>query len=98
MGLPAATVSKMVPRMESSGFVKKSQDGLDMRVFRVYLTEKSREIRVELERTMLEVEEETFSNFSPEERVLLERFLVRLKETLLAIVVLHRNQKLSYDI
>ncbi|PVD18230.1 hypothetical protein V512_015300 [Mesotoga sp. Brook.08.105.5.1] len=53
-----------------------------MRVFRVYLTEKSREIRVELERTMLDVERQNFSTFSVEKRDLLERLLKKLKERL----------------
>lgn len=82
MGLSPATVSKMIQRMELSGFVHKRQDKSDMRIFRIYLTAKSREIEGELEKTMLDVERQTFSAFSAEERELLERFLRKLKESL----------------
>ncbi|HDP77541.1 MAG TPA: MarR family transcriptional regulator [Mesotoga infera] len=82
MGLSPATVSKMIQRMELSGFIHKRQDKSDMRVFRIYLTAKSREIEEELERTMLDVERQIFSAFSAEERDLLERFLKKLKESL----------------
>jgi DNA-binding MarR family transcriptional regulator len=68
--------------MELSGFVHKRQDKSDMRIFRIYLTAKSREIEGELEKTMLDVERQTFSAFSAEERDLLERFLKKLKESL----------------
>ena len=82
MGLSPVTVSKMIQRMELSGFIHKRQDKSDMRVFRIYLTAKGREIEEELEKTMLDVERQTFSIFSVEKRDLLERLLIKLKERL----------------
>ena len=82
MRLSPATVSKMIQRMELSGFIHKRQDKSDMRVFRIYLTAKGREIEEELEKTMLDVERQIFSIFSVEKRDLLERLLMKLKERL----------------
>ncbi len=44
-----ATVTKMIQRMEKSGFVKRGADAHDERVSRVYLTDRGSAIRPEVE-------------------------------------------------
>ena len=77
-----ATVTKMIQRMERAGFVVRRSDPDDERVSRVYLTETGRTIQADVQRIWQTLEEETFANFSVEERVLLHRFLAQIHDNL----------------
>jgi DNA-binding MarR family transcriptional regulator len=78
-----ATITKMIKRMERAGFVERSQDAEDQRVSRVYLTDAGRNIRDAVEGVLRELEEQTFAEFSSEERALLNRFLLRIRNNLM---------------
>ena len=78
-----ATVTKMLQRMEKSGFIQRKPDTEDQRVSRVYLTEAGRAIQIHVEAVWKIMEAEIFVNFKPEERVLLRRFLLQIRENLL---------------
>jgi len=78
-----ATVTKMLQRMEKSGFIQRKPDTEDQRVSRVYLTEAGRAIQIHVEAVWKIMEAETFVNLKPEERVLLHRFLLQIRENLL---------------
>jgi DNA-binding MarR family transcriptional regulator len=77
-----ATITKMIKRMERAGFVERSQDTEDQRVSRVCLTDVGRNIRDAVEGVLRELEEQTFAGFSSEERALLNRFLLRIRDNL----------------
>jgi len=77
-----ATITKMLQRMENTGFVVCRPDAGDQRVSRVYLTEAGRAIQTEVEAVWQTMEQETFASFSPEERVLLRQFLCHIRENL----------------
>ena len=78
-----ATITKMIKRMERTGFVERSQDAEDQRVSRVYLTDAGRNIRDAVEGVLRELEEQTFAGFSSEERALLDQFLLRIRNNLM---------------
>jgi len=80
-----ATVTKMLQRMEKSGFIQRKPDTEDQRVSRVYLTEAGRAIQIHVEAVWKIMEAEIFVNFKPEERVLLRRFLLQIRENLLRV-------------
>ena len=80
-----ATITKMINRMEKTGFVQRRSDSEDQRVSRVYLTDAGRAIQNEVERVWRTLLEETFVGFSPEERVLLRRFFLQMRENLLQV-------------
>jgi DNA-binding MarR family transcriptional regulator len=80
-----ATVTKMLKRMEKAGFVERRPDLEDQRVSRVYLTDAGRAIRDEVEQVWRALEDETFIGFSLEERVLLRRFLLQMRDNLIRV-------------
>ena len=77
-----ATITKMLKRMEKAGFVERRSDPADQRVSRVYLTDAGRSIRNEVEQVWRTLEDETFVGFSLEERVLLRRFFLQMRDNL----------------
>lgn len=78
-----ATITKMIQRMERAGFVERRQDPEDQRISRVYLTQVGRAIREDVQKAWHETEEETFGGFTLEERVLLRRFFLQIRDNLL---------------
>lgn len=77
-----STISKMLRRMERAGFVVRRPDAVDQRVSRVYLTEAGRAIREDVQAVFRTTEAETFDGLTPEERSLLRRFLLQLRDNL----------------
>ena len=81
-----ATITKMITRMEKAGFVARRPDPEDQRVSRVYLTNAGRSIRDRVEQVWRTLEEETFEGFGAEERDLLQRFFLQMRENLKRVV------------
>jgi DNA-binding MarR family transcriptional regulator len=80
-----ATMTKMVKRMEKAGFVERKSDPDDQRVSRVYLTDAGRAVEAEVKRVWRTLESETFDGFTMEERVLLRRFFLQVRENLIQV-------------
>ncbi len=83
MKVTPATMTKMLQRMEKTGFIQRKPDADDQRFSRVYLTAAGRAIQSKVEAVWKSMEAETFANFTLEERVLLRRFLLQMRENLL---------------
>jgi MarR family transcriptional regulator, organic hydroperoxide resistance regulator len=83
MKITPATMTKMLQRMEKTGFIQRKIDSEDQRVSRVYLTETGRAVQKEVESLFTQMEEDTFENFTLEEQVLLRRFFMQIRENLL---------------
>jgi DNA-binding MarR family transcriptional regulator len=83
MDITPATMTKMLQRMEKTGFIQRKADVEDQRVSRVYLTEAGRAVQQDVEAVFKKTEEETFGNFTLEERVLLRRFFLQMRENLI---------------
>ena len=77
-----ATVTKMLQRMEKTGFIQRKPDAADQRVSRVYLTKAGRAIQGDVEAVLETMEAETFASFTLKEQGLLRRFLLRMLENL----------------
>ena len=77
-----ATITKMIQRMEKAGFVARRPDPKDQRVSRVYLTEAGHEVQSKVEQVWRTLEDETFAEFTFEERILLRRFFLQMRENL----------------
>lgn len=77
-----ATVTKMLQRMEKAGFLERRPDPDDQRVSRVYLTETGQVVRADVQQVWRQLEEEAFAGFTHEERVLLRRFFLHIRENL----------------
>jgi DNA-binding MarR family transcriptional regulator len=77
-----ATITKMLQRMEKTGFVERRHDPDDQRVSRVYLTAAGRAIREDVQRVWHRLEDEAFAGFAEEERELLRGFFGRIRDNL----------------
>ena len=80
-----ATITKMIQRMEKTGFVQRRPDASDQRVSRVYLTEAGRAIQARVQAIWETMEAETFAGFTDEERLLLRSFLQRIRKNLIEV-------------
>lgn len=82
MRLKPATVTVMLNRMERSGLVERRADPDDQRVSRVYLTGKGQVVLGEAKAAMKVIEEELFANFTDEEKMLLRRLFIQMRDNL----------------
>jgi DNA-binding MarR family transcriptional regulator len=71
--------------MEKAGLVERKHDVEDQRVSRVYMTKAGRALQENVEQAWHKLEEETFADFTLEERVLLRRFFVQMRENLMRV-------------
>lgn len=83
LGIKPATITVMVKRMEKSELITREQDEEDQRISRVYLTEKGKQVCEELKGVMSILNAECFSNFTDEEKILLRRLLLQVKDNLM---------------
>ena len=73
--LDRATLSGVVDRMSSGGWITKEQDPEDKRTLRICLTDKGRDLKPRLSSERNQANEELLSGLNLEEKVLLKRLL-----------------------
>ena len=83
MRIKPATMTVMIKRMEKTGFVDHKQDEIDQRVSRIYITEKGIKVCEELIVIKKGIEEECFQNFTQDEKMLLRRLLMQVRDNLI---------------
>ena len=81
--LKAPTVSVTLRRMESEGLVRREQDAMDLRVTRVYLSERGKEHNHAVHGRLRELDAELMQGFSKEETDMLLHFLERMRDNIL---------------
>lgn len=79
-----ATLTIMLKRMEKANLVKRKQDIHDQRISRVYITSKGREVCIKAKGALKNLEQECFGNFTMEEKIILRRLLMQMRDNLLA--------------
>jgi DNA-binding MarR family transcriptional regulator len=77
-----ATVTNMLHRMEDKGLITRRQDDQDLRIWRVYLTDKGRALQHSLQDVWLEAEARTTQGLTQEERLLLRRLLLHVYQNI----------------
>jgi DNA-binding MarR family transcriptional regulator len=82
MRIKPATMTVMIKRMEKTNFIERSQDENDQRISRIYITEKGIKICEELIVIKKGIEEECFQNFTQDEKILLRRLLMQMRDNL----------------
>lgn len=92
MRISNATVSKMVQRMEHTGFVTRQPDQHDQRISRVFLTEKGKRVYEETKQMFLQLQDDETEGFTQEEIDQLISYLDRLNTNLLKHIP-HQEQK-----
>lgn len=82
LNLKPSTITVMLKRMENANVVIRKPDPNDQRISRVYLTDEGRAICKKAVEVMKVIEEESFGNFSGEEKELLKKLLLKMKDNL----------------
>lgn len=76
------TVTKMLQRMEAEGLVERRPDPEDARISRVFLTARARALEPAVCAVWAAVEAQTTVGMSAEERLLLRRLLIQMRQNL----------------
>lgn len=76
--LKAPTISLIVQKMEHDGLILRKTDDLDMRLTRVFLTERGKAVNHEIHDTIRDVEDIAMNGFTDAEKEQLHSLLVRL--------------------
>lgn len=82
LNVTPATITVMLKRMEKSNLVVRKQDDEDQRISRVYITDEGKELANKANQVMKDIEEECFGNFTPDEKIILRRLLMQMKDNL----------------
>jgi DNA-binding MarR family transcriptional regulator len=70
-----ATLSGVLDRLSSGGWITKTLDSEDKRILRIYLTSKSKDLKPKLSEERDQTNNDLLSPFTLEEKVLLKRLL-----------------------
>ena len=81
-----ATMTRLLQRLERTGFVTRQSDAIDQRISRFALTEAGEAIRTTMMATLRKLEAETFAGLTPAEHAVLRHLLERLRANLRAIM------------
>src|SRR5262245_17262840 len=82
LGVEPASVSKAIDRMENAGFIQRRADPDDARTNRIFLTEMGRSLEGPVNQVWFEVEEQLLSHMTNEERLLLRRLILQMRDNL----------------
>ncbi len=82
MQVTPATITRMIQRMEKTGFVQRRPDPGDQRISRVYLTDAGRGVQAQVEAIWEQMEQEVFAGFTPDEQATLRSHLQRIRANL----------------
>ena len=72
--------------------IYRKQDDEDQRISRVYITEEGRKICKKSIKVMEKLEEECFEDFTVEEKVLLRRLFLQMKDNLLVATDVEKSR------
>ncbi len=70
-------------KLEEQGYIRKEPDAKDQRIIRIELSRRGKECIEELEGVMKDMEEMLYQGITPEERMLLRRLILEMRENLL---------------
>lgn len=82
LGIEAASVSKAIERMEAAGFVQRMPSPDDARANDIYLTEAGRALQAPVHEAWFAVEEQLLATMTVEERLLVRRLMLQMRENL----------------
>ena len=90
--MKAPTISVILRKLEEAGIVERKKDKNDQRAFRVYLTEKGRRFdRMNIER-LRSTDAAALNGISTEEKETLMRLLSKIRDNLLSLDTLNKEE------
>lgn len=84
LGLTAPTIYNMVTKLSAMNFVEIRKDDDDARIMRVFLTQKGREIKPQVENEYLNAEEKIFGILTETERMMSSLLIKKLLDNILS--------------
>jgi len=78
-----ATCTKMLQRMEKTGFIHRQADATDQRVSRVFLTDAGRSIQDQVVKVWDTMDAESFGGLSTDQRSTLRSYFLHIRQNLL---------------
>jgi MarR family transcriptional regulator, organic hydroperoxide resistance regulator len=81
--LTPATITDVLQRMERIGLLERRSDPEDLRVSRVYLADKGKQLQCQVEDIFKDLEKGCFKGFTFEEKILLRRFFIQIRNNLI---------------
>ena len=82
LGVEPASVSKALERMEKVGLITRTPSPDDARANRISLTERGRSLEQPVKDAWEQVEAQLLAHMTPEERMLLRRLLLQMRDNL----------------
>lgn len=76
------TVTKMLQRLEKSGFIERRPDPDDGRISRIYLTSEGKSLQIPVQDVWNRLEAQTINGLSDMEQALLKRLLLQIQRNL----------------
>lgn len=76
--IEAATVTSILSNMEKAELIYRVRNENDKRVFNVFITEKGKKLKLEVDKIFTEVDEIAFKGFSKDEQDIVIEFLDRI--------------------
>ncbi|MFN3515750.1 MAG: MarR family winged helix-turn-helix transcriptional regulator [Novosphingobium sp.] len=73
------SLTRMIDRMEESGLIERRRDPADRRAWRLFLTERSRQVIDQVRAKLTELEDEMVAGLEPVQRQALARFLETIR-------------------
>lgn len=78
----AATVTVTLQSMEKNGLIERKSDESDLRIMRVYITDKGRDVQKRCDEAIEETDREIYKNFSQEEIEMFKKLLIKKRDRL----------------
>ncbi len=80
LNIKPPTVAVSIKRLEKTGYVARKQDESNLRISRIYITEKGAHVMKLGRKIIAEEEQMVLQDFTPEETALLREYLQRIKK------------------
>lgn len=82
LGVTPPSIAVSIKRMQKAGLVEKAADDADMRINRIYVTEKGKKIHIESMSDFMMCDDRLLKGFTPEEIERLGEYLTRIEANL----------------
>lgn len=82
MKLTPPTITSGIQKMEKLELIERRPDEQDQRIMRLYLTEKAENCIEQIQDVVRQMEEMLIQGFTVEEKILLKRFLLQMRDNL----------------
>lgn len=73
------SLTRMIDRMEESGLIERRRDPADRRAWRLFMTERSRQVLDQVKKSLEGLEDEMLAGISAEHRALFEELLEKVR-------------------